>query len=108
MPQYVAIGNHAPSECPGANGRVRDAWKKVVADAPSFHNKHQVKLVLGPVHLDPSHQVLAVVEAANQDAVQDFLIASRLGQIQDMSLYRGTDLGALFAQAEGSMPPLYP
>ena len=50
---------------------------------------------------------IAILEAANQDAVQDFLIESRLGQIQSMELYRRTDLMALFAQGDASMPPLY-
>lgn len=60
-----------------------------------------------PSLLDPSHQILAVVEGPNQDAVQDYLIESRLGQIQNMRLYRGTDLTALFAQSEATMPPLF-
>ncbi|HTE84870.1 MAG TPA: hypothetical protein VK821_09055 [Dehalococcoidia bacterium] len=107
MPQYVGIGKHDPSECPGANGKMREVWKKVTAGAPAMHEKHGVKLVLGPLHLDPSHSILAVMEAPNQDAVQDFLIESRLGQIQSMELYRGTDLMALFAQGDASMPPLY-
>jgi hypothetical protein len=59
------------------------------------------------LHLDPTHTILAVMEALNQDVVQDFLIASRIGQIQSMQLYRGTDLMALFAQVDSSMPALY-
>lgn len=107
MPQYVVIGNHAPSECPGANGKIRDAWKKVVGEAPTFQQKHQLKLITGPMHLDPSHQVMAVIEGPTQDAVQDFLAESRLSHLQDMRLYRGTNLTDLFASAEGGPPPLF-
>jgi len=102
----IAIGKHDPGECPGANAKMREVWKKVIEGAPAVHAKHGAKLVVGPLHLDPSHTILAVMEAPNQDAVQDFLIESRLGQIQSMELYRGTDLMGLFAQSD-SMPPLY-
>lgn len=107
MPQYVAIGKHDPGECPGANGKMREVWKKVLTEAPALREKHGLKLIAGPMHLDPSHQILAIIEGPNQDAVQDYLIAARLGQIQAMELYRGTDLMALFAQGDASMPPLY-
>ena len=107
MPQYVVIGNHAPSECPGANGKVREVWKKVLSEVPALRERHGIKLVAGPMHLDPSHKILTIVEASNPDSIQDYLMTSRLGQLMDMDLYRGSDLMALFAQAESSMPPLY-
>ena len=106
MPQYVVIGSHAPSECPGANGKVRDVWKQLLGATPALREKLGVKLVAGPMHLDPSHQILVLVEAPSQDVVQDFLMESRLGQVQAIQLYRGTDLMQLFATAEG-LPPLF-
>jgi hypothetical protein len=107
MPQYVAIGNHAPSECAGANGKVREVWKKVLSEAPAIRDRRGIKLIAGPMHLDPGHQIMALLEASSQDEVQDYLIESRLGQIQDMVLYRASDLMQLFARAEATLPPLY-
>jgi hypothetical protein len=108
MPQYVAIGTHDPSECPGASGRMREVWKKVLAEAPALREKHGIKLIVAPMHLDPTHMILAVIEAPSQDVVQDYLMEARLGQIQAMDLYRGTDLLGLFARADsGGFPPLY-
>src|SRR6266567_1069737 len=82
MPQYVAIGTHDPGECPGASGKMREVWKKVLAGAPAMRDKHGIKLIAGPMHLDPSHKVLALVEAPHQDALHDYLMESYLGAIQ--------------------------
>ncbi len=107
MPQYVAIGRHDPGECPGANGKMREVWQKILTEAPALRDQHGIKLIAGPLHLDPAHMILALLEAPSQDVVQDYLMASRLGQIQAMELYRGTDLMGLFGQAASNFPPLY-
>lgn len=106
MPQYVAIGSYDASECPGANGKMREVWKKLLDGADGVGQKHGVKRVGSPVHLDPAHKVMVILEAPSQDAVQDALAENRLGQVQDIELYRATDLFELFKMAEG-LPPLY-
>ena len=104
MPQYVVLGTHAPSQCPGANGSMREIFRQLVEAAPGIAAQHGVTVVTGPVHLDPAHKVLVILEAANQDAVQDTLQANRLAQIQDLEVYRATPLPEMFAHAQ---PPLY-
>ena len=106
MPQYVAIGSHEPSQCPGANAKMREVWKKLLDGAPAIGQKHGVKRIGAPLHLDPSHKILVVFEGPSQDAVQDHIAESRLGQIQSMELYRGSDLLEMF-KAAGDMPALY-
>jgi hypothetical protein len=104
MPQYVIIGTHEPSQCPGANGKMREVFQKLVAEAPTAGEKLGVKLVIGPLHLDPAHKVLVVAEAPSAEAVRDFLQQSRLGQIQAIELYLTTPLNDLFQNAPS---PLY-
>jgi hypothetical protein len=104
MPQYIAIGSHEPSHCPGANRVVGEAFKKLLEAAPGIAEQHGVRVVMGPVHLDPAHKILVVLEAPTQDAVQDALIANRMGQIQAVELYRATPLPELFAKVQGQEP----
>lgn len=106
MPQYAVIATHAPSECPGANGAMREVWKKLLGEAPAVRQKHGIKPVLGPLHLDPAHKLLIVYEAPNAEALLDYAMESHFGQIMDIEFWRTTPLDELFKQAEGQ-PPLY-
>jgi hypothetical protein len=96
MPRYIGISKHAPSECPGANKRIQEAWQKIQGQLESTMNKHGVKVVAGPYHADPAHMTVAIVEAASQDAVTDFLMDSRLAEVQNIELYRATELMEMF------------
>ena len=104
MPQYIAIGSHEPSQCPGANRTMGEVFRRLLEDAPRIAEQHGVRVVMGPVHLDPAHKILVVLEAPTQDAVQDTLLANRLGQIQAVELYRATPLPDLFAKTQGHEP----
>ena len=106
MPQYIAIGTHEPSQCPGANRVMGQVFQKLLEAAPGIAQQHGVKVVLGPVHLDPAHKIMVLLEAPTQDSVQDLLQANRLGQVQAMELYRATPLADLFA-ANAGQEPLY-
>jgi hypothetical protein len=104
VPQYIVIGSHEPSHCPGANRVMGEVFQKLLEAAPNIAARHGVQVVMGPVHLDPAHKVLVVLEAPTQDAVQDALIANRMGQIQAIELYRATPVPELFAKAQGQEP----
>jgi hypothetical protein len=104
MPQYIAIGSHEPSQCPGANRVMGEVFQKLLEAAPRIAEQHGVRVAMGPVHLDPAHKILIVLEAPTQDAVQDALLANRMGQIQAVELYRATPLPELFAKAQGQEP----
>ncbi|HZR99277.1 MAG TPA: hypothetical protein VFE37_11245 [Chloroflexota bacterium] len=104
MPQYVVIGSHEPSQCPGANRVMGEVFKKLLEAAPRIAEQHGVRVVMGPVHLDPSHKFLVVLEAPTQDAVQDALLANRIGQVQAVELYRATPVPDLLAKTQGQEP----
>ncbi|GEM_PF-6137155 len=104
MAQYVMIGTHVHSHCPGANGTLRKAWQQVFAELPARREQHGVKLVVGPLHLDPAHKVLVIAEAPSAEALRDFLMQSRLVELQEVELYLTTPLETLFQNAPA---PLY-
>ena len=104
MPQYVVIGTHLHSHCPGANGAARQAWQQVFADVPRLREQHGITPVVGPLHLDPAHKVLTVAEAPSAEALRDYLMQSRLAELQELELYPTTPLEALLQNAPA---PLY-
>ncbi len=106
MPQYVVIATHAPDQCPGANKVTGPIFRKLFAEAPAIAEKRGIKLVIAPMHMDPAHKIMVVLEAPNQDAILDALGENRLGQIQDVEIYRLTPLADLFARG-GNRDPLY-
>jgi hypothetical protein len=106
MTQYVVIGTHAPSQCPGANATMGPVFRKLFQAAPAIAEKHGVKRIMAPMHMDPNHKIMVVLEAPSQDAILDALRDNRLGQIQDVEVYRLTPMEELF-NGGGSREPLY-
>jgi hypothetical protein len=106
MAQFVALGTHAPSECPGASRVMREAWQKIMATAPELRQQHSIQLLAGPLHLDPAHKIAAVIEAPNMEAVLAYFMETRLAQVQAMEVWRTTPLESLFQQA-GDLEPLF-
>ena len=82
--------------------------QKVVSEAPKIGEKRGVKLLEPPIHLSPSHKIMAIVEAPNADALNEHLFESRLMQIQDMELYFAEPLPELIKRGETlGQQPLY-
>ncbi len=106
MPQFVAMGTHAPSECPGASRVAREAWQKVIGTTQELRQKHNIRLVVGPLHLDPAHKIAAVMDAPNMEAVVAYLTETRLAEVQAMEVWSTTPLETLFQQA-GNLEPLF-
>ena len=52
----------------GVAAEMREIFRQLVEAAPGIAAQHGVTVVTGPVHLDPAHKVLVILEAANQDA----------------------------------------
>src|SRR5438128_781572 len=45
VPQYLVIGTHAPSQCPGANQRMGEIWRQLIEAAPAIGEKRGVKRI---------------------------------------------------------------
>jgi hypothetical protein len=81
MPQYVVLADHSPDICPSSNARSRaraleglgQLMPKLAADAG-------VTFLVGPLHLDPGHRTVAVLEAPNIEAVTELVYATGLAQ----------------------------
>lgn len=107
MPKYIVFASHAPSQCPGANRQMGGVFQSLMTRAPEIAAKHQVRQG-DVVHLGPAHRLMFSYEAPSADALNEFLIESRLADVQDLELYFGEDLHALIQKTEQlGLEPLY-
>ena len=97
MPQYALLADHSPDICPGSNARTRaralegtgpDNMQKVCADLG-------ISFVVEPLHLDPSHRVIAVLEAPSIEAVTEFVMATGLFQWNTVESYPVTPIAEM-------------
>ena len=85
-----------------------EIWQQLIEAAPAIGQKRGVKRIGSVLHMDPAHKVAVTNEAPNEDALHDHLQETRLGQIQEIEIYRLTPLEDLFKQAaEWGHQPLY-
>jgi hypothetical protein len=77
--QFVVVAEHSPESCPTSNKQIRDLMREGAKQIPDLAKKLGVEIITLRV-LGPDHQVIAVVEAADIEAVRDFLMQSRLVQ----------------------------
>ena len=99
MPQYAMLADHSPDICPGSNARTRaraleglspENMQKAAADAG-------LSFVVEPLHLDPGHRTIAVVEAPSIEAVTQFVLATGLFQWNTVETYPVTPIAEMMA-----------
>jgi hypothetical protein len=104
MPKYVLIADHNPDICPSGNARTRARAKEGLGPEalPKAMADHDLQFVLEPMHLDPGHTTLAIVEAPNVEAVVRFANDTGLVQWNTVNVYPTTPIGELMANVDDS------
>ena len=77
--QFVVVAEHAPESCPTSNGQIRELMREGRQQIPDLAKDLGIEVITLRV-LGPDHQLIAVVEAADIQAVREFLMQSRLVQ----------------------------
>ena len=74
MPTYVILADHSPDICPSANGKSRArAMEGMGQLLPKLAPDAGVRFDVGPLHLDPGHRTIAVVDAPSIEAVTQLI-----------------------------------
>jgi hypothetical protein len=76
---YVIIASHSAEICPTGNAKTRQLMLETAPDIPMVADKAGVKIIAGP-YVNREHVSVAVVEAATGEALDEFLVGSRLPQ----------------------------
>ncbi len=101
MPKYVILADHTPDICPSANARSRArALEGLGQNLPKLAESAQVTFVTDPLHLDPGHRTVAVVEAPSIEAVTGMIYESGLSQWNTVEVCPATPVAELMANVD--------
>jgi hypothetical protein len=107
MPQYVILADHPPDICPSSNARSRArAIDGLGQSLPQLSKEAGVTFLTGPLHLDPGHRTVAVVEAPNIEAVVQLVNATGLSQWNTVEVCPTTPVAEMMANV-GDFPTLF-
>jgi uncharacterized protein with GYD domain len=73
------MGEHSAEVCPTSNSKTKALLLEVGPQIPGIAEKNGVKIVAGPL-VNREHTVVTFVESDRAEAVDNFLVESRLSQ----------------------------
>jgi hypothetical protein len=107
MPQYVILADHSPDICPSSNARTRArALEGLGQQLPALSAEAGITFLTGPLHLDPGHRTVAVVEAPSIEAVTQLVYATGLSQWNTVEVCPTTPTADLMANV-GDFPIVF-
>jgi hypothetical protein len=101
MPQYVIFADHSPDICPSSNARSRArALEGLGPHLAQLAEAAGVTFVTMPLHLDPGHRSVAVVEADGIETVTRLIYESGLSQWNTVEVCPTTPVAELMARVD--------
>jgi hypothetical protein len=76
---FVLLGVHSAETCPTSNSKTRDLMLQTAPKVPAIAEQTGVNIVAGP-YVNREHMTVAVVEADTAEAVDQFILETRLHQ----------------------------
>jgi hypothetical protein len=101
LPQYVIVADHGPEICPTSNARSRARAQEGMGELlPKMAQEAKVTFQMGPLHLDPGHRTISVVEAPTIEAVTQLVFDVGLSQWNTVQVFPATPVGELMADMD--------
>jgi hypothetical protein len=101
VPRYVLLADHSPDICPSSNARSRArAIEGLGQRLPKLSAEAGITFLTGPLHLDPGHRMVAVVEAPSIEAVSQLVYATGLSQWNTVEVCPTTPVADMMANLE--------
>jgi hypothetical protein len=76
---FVLLAEHTAEVCPMSNSKTRDLMIEMGPQIPGVAESSSVNIIAGP-YVNREHIAVVIVEAETADAVDRFIVDSRLGQ----------------------------
>lgn len=80
---FVLLAEHNAEVCPTSNKTTRDLMLQTGPEVPAIAERAGVKIVAGPF-VNREHVAVAIVEADSGEAVDEFIVGTRLHQWNSM------------------------
>ena len=101
MPQYVVLADHAPDTCPSSNAKVRARAREGLGQLlPKLAKDAGVTFTVEPLHLNPGHRSIAVVEAPNIEAVIKLVFDTGMSQWNTVEVCPVTPTAEMMADVD--------
>jgi len=97
MSHYAILADHSPDICPGSNAKTRDRAREGAGpeNIQKIAGALGLSFVLEPQHLDPTHRVIAVVDAPSIEAVNQFVFDTGLVQWNTVQTFALTPISEM-------------
>ena len=96
MPKYVILADHSPDICPSSNAKSRArALEGMGQQLPKLAEAAGITFEVMPLHLDPGHRTVAVVDGPNVEAVAKLVFDSGLSQWNTVEVVPTTPVAEL-------------
>jgi len=104
VPQYAILADHTPDICPSSNAKTRARAMEGLGpeNVPKVAQSVGLTFVVEPLHLDPSHRTMAVVDAPSIEAVTQFVYETGLFQWNTVEVYPVTPIAEMMATIDDS------
>ena len=76
---FVILGTHSAEVCPTSNAKTKALLLEIAPQISTLAEKHGVNIVAGPF-ANREHTLVVIVETDRADALDSFLVDSRLSQ----------------------------
>jgi hypothetical protein len=101
VPQYVILADHTPDICPSSNARSRKRAQEGLGEhLPQLAGEAGVSFLAGPLHLDPGHRTVSVVEAPSVEVVAQLVYDVGLSQWNTVEVCPVRPVAELMADVE--------
>jgi hypothetical protein len=106
MPRYVVLTDHRPDTCPLASKTVRKWAEDMSKRMPEMARELGVTMVQPPLHLDPGHQTVAIVDADSIETVSRLVFDVGLAHFNTVQVFPATPVSEL-TERVADLPTLY-
>jgi hypothetical protein len=96
---YVILASHSAEVCPTSNAKTKTLLLETGPEIPALAGKHGVNIVAGPF-ANREHTVVVIVETARAEALDSFLVDTRLAHWNQVRILPSLPMEAAMREVE--------
>jgi len=100
---FVVLGTHSPEVCPLSNAKTKALLLEIGPQVFNLAEKNGVNIVAGPF-VNREHTVVTIVETERPEALDDFLVESRLAQWNQLRILPSLPMQEGMQQIQDATP----
>ncbi len=102
---FVLLGEHTAEACPTSNAKTRKLLQEMAPQMSQIAERNGVNIVAGP-YVNREHVTVAVLETDSPEALDRFVVESRLAQWNSVRILPSLSMQQGIAELE-ELPPLF-